>query len=105
MIIRTSKLEESTTVTEEKGKLILDKVVNLEPYLQSAKEQRHDVRNGWFKDRSMRKVASIPFEVWHQWTRLHPELIAGDKELREKVLHKLLYQEEAKPFWTVEKGI
>jgi hypothetical protein len=104
-IIRTSRLEEGNKVTETNGKLVLDKVVNIEPVLQANYEARKDSQNGWSKERNIRRVASIPFETWIAWTREEPGLIAGDKELRDKLLKKKLYAEENKVFWTINKGL
>lgn len=103
MILRTNRLQEGTTLTEDKGKLILNRVVNLDDNLKACHELRKDDQNGWTKDRSMRRVASVPFDVWNMWVKQNPELLAGDKELREKTLRKLLYQ--YKEYWTVGKGV
>jgi hypothetical protein len=105
MILRSSRLSEGQTVEELNGKLILTNTINVDPYLQNAYELRKEDRNGWAEDKSIRKIASVPFTVWNQWCKQFPELIAGDKELREKTLNKLLRSEEGSPFCTVRKGI
>jgi hypothetical protein len=53
----------------------------------------------------MRRVASVPILTWLEWTKEYPEIMHGDKEIKEKTLRKLLYKEQAKPFWTVGKGL
>ena len=95
----------STTLTETKGEFTLTKNVDIEPILKSNYEAKKDDQNGYSKDRSFRKVASIPFETWINLTKRMPELILGDKELREKTLSKWLRSEEGKMFWSVEKGV
>lgn len=105
MIIRSNKLQEDTILTEDKGEFTLTKTVNIEPVLKSNYEQKKDLQNGFSVDRSYRKVASIPMETWLALTRKMPELILGDKELREKTLNKWLRSEEGKMFWSVERGV
>lgn len=105
MILRTNKLTEGTTVVEKDNKLTLTRVDNIEPVLEANYHARKDSQNGWMKDRSMRRIASVPFVVWNQWIKEYPELVVGDKELKEKTLRKLLRQEEAQQFLTVSKGI
>jgi len=105
MIIRSSKLQEGTTITEDRDKITLDKVVDIEPVLAANYFSKKDSQNGFSKDRSMRKVASIPFETWLDLTKRMPELILGDRELREKSMRKWLKSEEGKMFWSVEKGV
>lgn len=105
MIIRTSKLQEGTVITEDKDGLTLHKTVNIDPVLKANYEAKKDGQNGFSKDRSYRRVASIPMETWLDLTRRVPELLIGDKELREKTLAKWLRSEEGKMFWTVEKGV
>jgi hypothetical protein len=105
MIIRSSKVQEGTTITEDKGEFILHKSVDIEPVLKSNYESKKDLQNGFSKDRAYRKVASIPMETWLDLTRKMPELIIGDKELREKTLNKWLKSDEGKMFWSVERGV
>lgn len=105
MILRSNKLQNETTLEEKDGKIHLTRYTNIEPLLQSNFESRKDPNNGWAKDRSYRKIASVPMDVWLTWTKQHPELLLGDKELRDKVLKKLMYEEENRPFWSVAKGI
>lgn len=105
MIIRSSKLSEGNTLEEQGGKIVLTHTENIEPVLEANYASRKDLNNGWSKNRNMRRIASIPFTVWLQWTKQYPELIMGDKELKEKTLRKILKEEEMKQFWTVEKGV
>lgn len=92
-------------MTENKGQIELQKIVNIEPVLEANYQARKDSQDGFTKDRNMRRVASVPFETWLSWTREEPGLVAGDKELREKLLRKKLYADENKVFWTVNKGL
>ena len=105
MIIRTNKLSEGTHLKEEDGKLTLTRVTDIDPILQSNFESKKDLNNGFSKDRSYRKIASVSMDTWLGWCKQNPELVVGDKELREKTLKKLLYTDEGKMFWSVEKGI
>ena len=105
MIIRSSRIQEGTTITEEKGEFNLLQTVDIEPVLKANCESKKDLQNGFSKDRSYRKVASIPMETWLALTRKMPELLLGDKELREKTLNKWLRSEEGKMFWSVESGV
>lgn len=92
-------------VTEHNGQVVLNRTVDIEPILKANYEAKKDEQNGFSKDRSFRKVASIPFETWIDLTKRFPELILGDKELKEKTLNKWLYSEEGKMFWSVERGV
>lgn len=105
MIIRSSKLQEGNTITEKNGEFTLTKVIDIEPYLKANNESKKDLQNGFSVDRSYRKVASIPPEIWFQLTKKMPELVLGDAELREKTLKKWLKSEEGKMFWSVESGV
>lgn len=105
MIIRSSKIKEGTTVTEDKDGLTLTKVIDIEPVLKANYESKKDIQNGYSKDHSYRKVATIPMETWLDLTRRMPELLLGDKELKEKTLNKWLRSEEGKLFWSVESGV
>ena len=105
MIIRSSRLTEGQTLEEKDGKLILTNSINIDPVLKANYEARKDSKDGYTDGHTMRRVASVPFPTWLVWTRDHPELLIGDKELKEKTLKKLLYQEESRPYWTVGKGI
>lgn len=105
MIVRSSKLEEGSELIEENGQFTLLKTVDIEPVLKVNYEFKKDLQNGFSMDRSLRKVASIPFETWIALTRQMPELIAGDKELREKTLNKWLRSQEGKMFWSVTSGV
>ena len=105
MIIRSSKLKEGTNITEEKGELTLTQTIDIEPTLKANYESKKDLQNGFSKDRSFRKVASIPMGTWLDLIRKMPELIIGDKELKEKMLNKWLRSDEGKMFWSVEKGV
>lgn len=105
MIIRSNKIQEGTTVTEDSCGLTLTKVVNIEPILKANYESKKDIQNGYSQDHSYRKVASLPMETWIDLTRRMPELLLGDKELREKTLNKWLRSEEGKMFWSVESGV
>jgi hypothetical protein len=105
MIVRSSKLNEGTTLTEDGDTITLEKAVDIEPVLANNYLSKKDPQNGFSKNRSMRKVASIPFETWIELTRRMPELILGDKELREKTLNKWLRSEEGKMFWSVNHGV
>ena len=105
MIIRSSKLQEGTNLTEEGDNLTLTRTIDIDPILRSNYESKKDLSNGFSKDRSYRKVASVPMETWLDLTKKMPELIIGDKELREKTLNKWLRSEEGKMFWSVENGV
>lgn len=105
MIIRTSKLKEGVTITEDKGELTLTRTVDIDPVLRANYEARKDDQNGFSKNRSIRRVASVPIETWVDLTKRMPELLLGDKELREKTLDKWLHSDEGKMFWTVNKGV
>ena len=105
MIIRSSKIQEGTSVSEEKGEFTVTHAMNIDPILKHNYESRKDLSDGWSKDRSYRKVASIDPITWKKWHRENPELLFGDKELREKTLYRLLYSEEGKRFWSVNKGV
>ena len=105
MILRSSKLQEGTVLTEDSGELTLTKTVDIDPILKHNYESKKDLSNGFSKDRSYRKVASIPMETWLDLTRRMPELVIGDKELREKTLNKWLKSDEGKMFWSVERGV
>jgi len=105
MIIRSSKLKEETVLTDDKGKLTLTKTVDIDPILKANYESKKDSQDGFSKDRSYRKVASIPMETWLDLTRRMPEIIIGDKELREKTIRKWLRSDEGKMFWSVEHGV
>ena len=105
MIIRSNKLREGITLSEDRDGITLEKSVDIEPILRANHLSKKDSQNGFSKDRSYRKVASIPFETWIDLTRRIPEILLGDKELREKSLNKWLRTEEGKMFWSVEKGV
>lgn len=103
MIIRSSRLQEETNVVEENNKLILTKTEDISPVLAHNYELRKDSQDGWSKDRSYRHVASIPFPVWLEWTKRYPELVHGDKELKDKLTMKLIREREAEEYRTVNK--
>jgi len=105
MIIRSSKLQEGSEFTEKNGEFTLTKTIDIDPVLKSNYESKKDLQNGFSKDRSLRKVASIPFETWIALTRKMPELIVGDRELRENTLNKWLRSNEGKMFWSVSSGV
>ena len=105
MIIRSNRLSEGQTLEEKGGKLVLTNTVNIDPVLEANYLDRKDSKDGYTDHHTMRRVASIPLPTWLIWTREYPELLFGDKEIKEKTLRKLLYKEEAKPFWTVGKGL
>lgn len=105
MIIRSSKLQEGTVLTEDKDGIILNKTVDIEPVLKANYEAKKDYQNGFSKDHSIRRIASVPIETWVEWTREEPALVLGDRELRENLLRKKLYKEENKVFWTINQGL
>ena len=105
MIIRTNKLSEGVSIEENKGKIILDRVVNLTPYLEANYHARKDSQNGFSKDRSYRRVMSVPMEVMVEWKKEFPEIFSGDAEAENAALKILRNREENKVFWTVQSGI
>jgi len=105
MIIRTNKLNEGQTLEEKNGKFILTNSVNIDPVLEANYLDRKDSKDGYTDHHTMRRVASVPILTWLEWTKEYPEIMHGDKEIKEKTPRKLLYKEQAKPFWTVGKGL
>ena len=105
MIVNSSRLKEETVLTKDRDEFTLNKSVNIGSVLEANYLSKKDSQNGFSKDKSLRKVASIPFETWIELTRKMPELVLGDKELKEKTLNKWLRSEEGKMFWSVEKGV
>lgn len=85
-------------------KVVYTKVVDETPLLRANDHAKRDSQDGWSVDRKMRRVASIPFDEWNVWIKNYPELLVGDKELREKTLRKLLYS-RGKRYWTVGNGV
>ena len=105
MIIRSHRLTEGNHVEEIDGKIVLTRTTNIDPLLEANYKARNDGTNGWRMDRSLRKIASIPMDLWLTWTKQYPELLIGDREIKEKTLRKLLKSEEASMFLAVSKGI
>lgn len=93
MIIRTSRLSPGSVVETKKDKFVINHIENIDPVLAHNYEARKDPNQGYSKDRELQKVATVPMLTWLEWTRKFPELVAGDKELREKTLRKLLNKE------------
>jgi len=51
---------------DKDGIITLTNRVNLDPVLEHVNQQRIDNPTGWSKDRTLRKVATIPVEVLQQ---------------------------------------
>lgn len=104
MIIRAENLPEQ--IFEMKGDQI--KITNNE-YVGDVMEHNWNLRNGenngFSKDREFRRIASIPNSVFHEWIREYPEIMQGDRELRDKTLKKLLKKSENQWLRTVDGGI
>jgi hypothetical protein len=105
MIVRSNRLKEGTDISEKNGELILAHTMNIDPILEANYHSKKDEQDGWNKERSMRMVARISPLTWKKWCKEYPEILVGDKELREKTIYKLLYTEEGKKFWTVNSGV
>ena len=106
MIIKSAKITEGTSLVDNNdGKFTLNHAMDITPILEANYHAKKDAQNGWSKDRNMRRVASIDPLTWKKWTQKFPELLLGDRKLRDKTLYNLLYTEEGKQFWTVERGV
>lgn len=68
-------------------------------------EQRNCENNGFSKDREFRKIATIPNNVFFEWMRQYPEIVQGDRELRDKTLKRLLRKSENSWLKSVDGGI
>ena len=97
-------LKPQTNLEIDGDKITLTRVVDETALLAANDHAKRDSQDGWSRDRKMRRVASIPFDEWNVWIKNYPELLVGDKELREKTLRKLLYS-RGKRYWTVGKGV
>lgn len=102
MIIRTSRLQEGTTLTEDKDGIRLEKTVLLDPVLEANYEARKDSQNGFSKDKSYRRIMSVPMEVMMAWKQEFPEIMSGDREAENAALKILINREENQVFSTVE---
>lgn len=106
MIIKSQKITEGTSLVDNNdGQFTLNHAMDISPILEANYHAKKDDQNGWSKDRSMRHVASIDSLTWKNWTDKFPELLVGDRKLRDQTLYKLLYTDEGKQFWTVERGV
>lgn len=97
-------IKETEKIEIDGDKIKLTRMVDDTPILMANDHAKRDAQDGWSVDRKMRRVASIPFDEWNVWIKNYPELLVGDKELREKTLRKLLYS-RGKKYWTVGKGV
>lgn len=103
MIIKSKrKFKDGLVGMENKGdKTLFTHVEDVTEVLENNRKLRiHDDTNGFSKDRSRRKIASIPPLVWFELTKERPEL-ANDQ----KALEAYLKSEEGRKYLTVRKGI
>jgi len=105
MIIRTDKLQEGNHIEERDGKIVLDKVVDINPVLEANYHARKDSQRGFSKDKSYRRIMSVPMEVMMMWKKEFPAIFSGDAEAENEALKVLAKREENKPFWTIERGM
>lgn len=101
MIIRTHRLQEGTTVTENRGVFTVDKTVNIDPVLEANYHARRDSQNGFSKDKEWRRIMSVPMEVLMSWKQEFPEIMSGDREAEERALEILIGREDNRVFSTV----
>lgn len=64
-------------VDAKKDKLLFTRVFDPRPAMESAHEERKDPNQGWTKDRTMRKIASIPAQEFFKHPEWEEELIAN----------------------------
>jgi len=104
MIIQSKNLPEQTI--EFKGdQVIVTNNEKLDDQMKHNYELRKNENNGFSVDREFRRIASIPNSVFYEWMKQYPEIVQGDRELRDKTLKKLLKKPENAWVKTVEGGI
>ena len=90
----TSFSDLTTHMRYEQGKLVVRRTQDVEGYLEQNKRERNAVSD-WRpyasgkKDKTLRKVASIPNIVAEQWLREGVNVFSNDPEQRRKVRQKL----------------
>ena len=104
MIIKAKNLPAQQV--EFKGdEIIVTNTENLDPQMRHNYDLRNSEGNGFTADRQYRRIASIPNLTYFEWIKAYPELVQGDKELREKTLKKLIKKPENAWVRTVDGGI
>ena len=105
MIFRTTRkplLDENDAtilgVEYEGDNYVMRHAQKIDSILESNYEARKNDNNGFTKDRSMRKVASIPEMEFIK----RPELI---KDLSGNTMKRFLRSDECKPYLRVRKGV
>lgn len=78
---------------EDEGKTYVEMTQDVQPFLDRNHRLRTDGTGGWNKDKSMRRMASIPLVVWQQWTvELGRQPSAKlDKEFIKRKLNEMPY--------------
>lgn len=105
MILRTNKIEEGIDLKFEGDNFILNRAVNINPVLEANYHARKDAQNGWARDKSYRRYASVPMEVLLEWKKEYPEILSGDAEAEHSALSRILDRPENEIFMTVEKKV
>lgn len=83
----------------------VERVDTITPYLSDLKK---DPSNGFTKDRTMRRVAAVPYLTLLDYDKEHPGWLAQvmnikDKGAKDKLWKEFLASDWAKPFMTVER--
>lgn len=104
MIIKANNLPNQTV--EFKGdQIIVTNNEKLDDQMKHNYELRKSENNGFSVDREFRRIASVPNSVFFEWMKEFPEIVQGDRELRDKTLKKLLRRPENAWVKTVDGGI
>lgn len=86
-------------IEAKKDKVLFTRVYDPTPAMKQAHEDRKDLSQGWSKDRTMRRIASIPPQEFFKHPEWEEELIAyGDSPS----MRKWLQTEYGSLFKTVE---
>lgn len=104
MIIRAKNLPEQI-VDVDGDKITVTNNEYVGDVMEHNEQLKRAGNNGFSQDREFRRIATIPNSVFFEWMRHYPEIMQGDRELRDKTLKKLLKKPENSWLKTVDGGI
>lgn len=71
---------------ESEGRFAIERVGDVEPVIEANKRAQND-GDGYSPSREMRKVASVPAEIWAHWMHLYGPMFHKDKALLRRLLN------------------
>ena len=82
-------------ITVDDGKLVVNKIFDVEPTLNRNKTLQNDGSNGFSQERSFRHIGFIPNHIYEQWLneeynkcndiKLAKETVSSDKFIKQKL--------------------